>query len=50
MQGDLGKVSNNHLIVLRKFPGPIGDNIFLPYSSEKKIYSDAVWEEIQKYI
>lgn len=25
---DLGKVSNNHLIVLRKFPGPIGDNIF----------------------
>lgn len=25
---DLGKLSNNHLITLRKFPGPIGDNIF----------------------
>lgn len=25
---DLGKVSNNHLITLRKFNSPIGDNIF----------------------
>ena len=25
---DLGKIANNHLITLRKFPGPIGDNIF----------------------
>lgn len=25
---DLGKISNNHLITLRKFPYPIGDNIF----------------------
>ena len=25
---DLGKVANNHLITLRKFPYPIGDNIF----------------------
>lgn len=25
---DLGKISNNHLITLRKFPGPIGDSIF----------------------
>lgn len=25
---DLGKISNNHLITLRKFPCPIGDNIF----------------------
>lgn len=25
---DLGKVSNNHLITLRKFPYPVGDNIF----------------------
>jgi hypothetical protein len=24
---DLGKISNNHLITLRKFPAPIGDNI-----------------------
>lgn len=27
---DLGKVSNNLLITLRKFPYPIGDNIFSP--------------------
>ena len=25
---DLGKISNNHLITLRRFSGPIGDNIF----------------------
>ena len=25
---DLGKVSNNHLITLRRFPLPVGDNIF----------------------
>lgn len=25
---DLGKIPNNHLITLRKFPVPIGDNIF----------------------
>lgn len=25
---DLGKVSNNHLITLRRFPYPVGDNIF----------------------
>lgn len=25
---DLGKVSNNYMITLRKFPAPIGDNIF----------------------
>lgn len=25
---DLGKIPNNRLITLRKFPGPIGDNIF----------------------
>lgn len=28
---DLGKIANNHLITLRKFPYPIGDNIFQHY-------------------
>ena len=28
---DLGKVANNHLITLRRFPYPIGDNIFEHY-------------------
>lgn len=35
---------------IQKALNPIGDNIFLPFSSEKKIYSEAVWEEIEKYI
>ena len=35
---------------IQKALNPIGDNIFLPFSSEKKIYSDAVWNEIEKYI
>lgn len=29
---------------------PLKDFIFLPYSSERRIYSDRVWEEIEKYI
>ena len=32
---DLGKISNNHLITLRKFGTPIGDNIF-KYGKESK--------------
>ena len=31
---DLGKVSNNYLITLRKFPHPIGDNIFTLFGNE----------------
>ena len=30
----LGKVSNNHLITLRKFPTPVGDNIFERYDEQ----------------
>lgn len=33
---DLGKVSNNHLITLRKFAAPVGDNIFKLPDSKKK--------------
>jgi GTP-binding protein len=29
---------------------PLKDFTFLPYSSERKIYSEKVWEEIEKYI
>ena len=29
---------------------PLKDFTFLPYSSERRIYSDKVWEEIEKYI
>lgn len=31
---DLGKISNNHLITLRKFPYPVGDHIF-KYTTRK---------------
>ena len=29
---------------------PLKDLTFLPYSSERKIYTDNVWEEIKKYV
>jgi len=35
---------------IQKVLNPIGDNVFLPFSSEKKIYSEAVWNEIEKYV
>lgn len=38
---DLGKIPNNRLITLRKFPGPIGDNIFTqayPSNSNNSIW------------
>ena len=38
---DLGKVSNNHLITLRKFPYPVGDHIgeFATFTSDDENYS-----------
>ena len=41
---------NDYVDNIQKILNPIGDNVFLPFSSEKKIYSEAVWEEIEKYI
>lgn len=35
---------------LQKQLNPIGDITTLPFSSERKIYLEKVWEEIQKYI
>lgn len=35
---------------IQKILNPLGDNTFLPFSSEKKIYCDNVWNEIEKYI
>ena len=29
---------------------PMKDATFLPFSAERKIYQDAVWEEVEKYI
>lgn len=35
---------------IQKYLNPIGDILTLPFSSEKKIYSNDVWKEIEKYI
>lgn len=43
------KVSDS-VSVIQKVLNPLGDNIFLPFSSEKKIYCDDVWNEIEKYL
>ena len=36
--------------LLQKQLNPIGDITTLPFSSERKIYQDSVWLEIEKYI
>ena len=41
---------NDFVANIQKSLNPIGDNIFLPFSSEKKIYLNSVWNEIEKYI
>ena len=41
---------NDYVASVQKVLNPIGDNLFLPFSSEKKIYQEAVWEEIEKYL
>ncbi len=41
---------NNYVVDIQKILNPIGDNVFLPFSSEKRIYVEAVWEDIEKYI
>ena len=35
---------------IQKILNPIGDITILPFSSERKIYSDEVWREIEKFI
>ena len=47
---DLGKVSNNHLITLRKFPGPIGDNIFGEAYPENEDNPYAAYPDIGRLI
>ncbi len=36
----------NSIITLQKELNPLMDNIFLPFSSEKKIYCEEVWKYI----
>ena len=41
---------NDTTINLQKQINPLMDKLILPFSSERKIYSEKVWEEIEKYI
>ena len=35
---------------LQEILNPLKDITFLPFSSERKIYTDRVWEELEKYL
>lgn len=41
---------DNAVINLQDELNPLHDFTFLPFSSERKIYTDAVWEKIEQYI
>lgn len=41
---------DNEVKSLQEDLNPLKDLIFLPFSSERKIYTDKVWEEIEKFI
>ncbi len=34
---------------LQKTLNPLKDMVFLPFSSERKVYTQKVWEELEKY-
>ena len=38
------------VLALQNSLNPLKDLTFLPFSSEKKIYTDKVWEFIEKYL
>ena len=41
---------NDYVLDIQKILNPIQDNIFLPFSSEKKVYCDEVWKVIEQNI
>ena len=41
---------NSRVLELQNILNPIKDIKFHPFSAEKKIYTENVWEEIEKYI
>ena len=40
----------NEVKRLQEQLNPLKDILFLPYSSERKIYSEEIWEELSKYV
>lgn len=41
---------DDRVLELQDILNPLKDIKFLPFSAEKKIYTDTVWKEIEKYI
>ena len=41
---------NSQVTTLQNQLNPLHDLVFLPFSSERKIYSDDTWNQIEKYI
>ncbi len=41
---------NPRVLELQNILNPLKDITFLPFSAEKKIYTENVWDEIEKYI
>lgn len=41
---------DNRVLELQNILNPLKDLMFLPFSSEKKIYTDKTWEYIEKFI
>ena len=41
---------DSRVLELQNILNPLKDITFLPFSSEKKIYTEKVWEEIEKHL
>ena len=41
---------DTRVLELQNILNPLKDITFLPFSAEKKIYTESVWNEIEKYI
>ena len=41
---------NEKILELQNILNPLKDITFLPFSAEKKIYTEETWKEIEKYI
>lgn len=41
---------NNACMEIREILNPMHDINFLPFSAERKIYTESVWNEIEKYL
>ena len=47
---EVGKISNNHLITLRKFPAPIGDNIFAETAISDNVSNIAIQGDVGRLV